>query len=76
MLKKFLTAALITSMLILPVSSVTPSVYGEASAAGQSYLPGDVPAETDAEESMTPLVTIWLRLERRGCPQPAYAAGS
>ncbi len=54
MLKKFLTAALITSMLILPVSSVTPSVYGEASAAGQSYLPGDVPAETDAEESMTP----------------------
>ena len=56
MFKKLLTAALITSMLILPVSSVGPagSVEAPASAQTQGYLPGDVPAETDAAESMSP----------------------
>lgn len=56
MLKKLLTAALVTSMLILPVSSVGPAGSGEApsSVQAQDYLPGDVPAETDAAESMSP----------------------
>lgn len=56
MFKRLLTAALITSMLILPVSSVGPVSSGEAPAAGQAqdYLPGDVPAEIGAVESMTP----------------------
>lgn len=56
MFKKLLTAALITSMLILPVSSVGPASQPEASPSGQAqgYLPGDVPAETDAAESMGP----------------------
>mgnify|MGYP001136826233 CR=1 FL=1 len=56
MFKKILTAALVTSMLILPVSSVGPagSVEAPASVQTQSYLPGDVPAETDAAESMSP----------------------
>ena len=56
MLKKLLTAALVTSMLILPVSSVGPAGSGEAPASvqAQDYLPGDVPAETGAVESMTP----------------------
>ena len=52
MLKKLLTAVLIASMLILPVSSAAPAIPGEAS--NQEYLPGDVPAETGAAESMTP----------------------
>lgn len=56
MLKRILTAALVTSMLILPVSSVGPVNSGEAPAAvqAQGYLPGDVPAETDVVESMSP----------------------
>ena len=56
MLKKLLAAALIASMLILPVSSVGPANPAEASApeAAQGYLPGDVPAETDVMESMSP----------------------
>ena len=45
MFKKILTAALVTSMLILPVSSVGPAGSGEAPASAQTqgYLPGDVP---------------------------------
>lgn len=54
MFKRILTAALITSILILPVSSVGPAGPGEAPAAVQGYLPGDVPAQTDAVESMSP----------------------
>ena len=56
MFKRLLTAALITSMLILPVSSVGPVSAGETAvpAQAQDYLPGDVPAETDAVESMSP----------------------
>ena len=54
MFKKILTAALITSLLILPVSSVSPANSAEASSPVQDYLPGDVPAETGAAESMTP----------------------
>ena len=56
MFKKLLAAALIASMLILPVSSVGPANPAEASApeAAQGYLPGDVPAETDVMESMSP----------------------
>ena len=54
MFKKTLSAALIFSLLVLPVSSVTPAGAPEASAMAQSYLPGDVPAETDAAESMSP----------------------
>ena len=56
MFKKILTAALVTSMLILPVNSAGPANPQGASAPGQvqGYLPGDVPAETDAAESMSP----------------------
>lgn len=56
MFKKLLTAALITSLLILPVNSVGPANAAEASSPEQvqDYLPGDVPAETGAAESMTP----------------------
>lgn len=54
MLKKVLMAALIVSMLILPVNSAGPVSAPEASSPEQSYLPGDVPAETGAAESMTP----------------------
>lgn len=54
MFKKLLTAALITSMLILPVNSAGPVNSPEASSPEQAYLPGDVPAETGAAESMTP----------------------
>ena len=56
MLKKLLTAALVISMLILPVSSVGPADNQETTAPvqAQNYLPGDVPAETDAAESMSP----------------------
>lgn len=56
MFKKLAAAALIVSMLILPVNSVGPVPTEGASSPeqGQDYLPGDVPAETDAAESMSP----------------------
>lgn len=62
MLKKLVTAALITSMLILPVNSAGPTGHEEASLPGQSqdYLPGDVPAQTGAEESMSPVLHAML----------------
>lgn len=58
MFKKLLTAALITSMLILPVNSAAPADYEEASlpVQTQDYLPGDLPAQTDAVESMSPVL--------------------
>ena len=62
MLKKLITAALITSMLILPVNSAGPAGYEEASLPSQSqdYLPGDVPAQTGAVESMSPVLHAML----------------
>lgn len=62
MIKKLLTAALITSMLILPVNSVGPTGYEEASLPGQTqdYLPGDLPAQTGAVESMSPVLHAML----------------
>lgn len=54
MLKKLLAAALITSMLILPVNSVSPVNTGAASYPEQGYRPGNVPAQTDIAESMSP----------------------
>ena len=62
MLKKLITAALITSMLILPVDSAGPAGYEEASLPSQSqdYLPGDVPAQTGAVESMSPVLHAML----------------
>lgn len=60
MLKKLLTAALITSMLILPVNSVGPASHEEASLPAQDYLPGDLPAQTDAVESMSPVLHAML----------------
>lgn len=58
MLKKLVTAALITSMLILPVNSVGATGHEEASLPSQSqdYIPGDLPAQTGAEESMSPVL--------------------
>ena len=56
MFKKLLTAALIASMLILPVNSVSPADCEESPvpAQGQDYLPGDVPAETVPADAMSP----------------------
>ena len=54
MLKKLLAAALVTSLLILPVNSVTPVQPEAASYPEQGYRPGNVPAQTDAAESMSP----------------------
>lgn len=62
MFKKLLAAALITSMLILPVNSAGPTSQEEASpsAQAQDYLPGDVPAQTGAAESMSPVLHAML----------------
>lgn len=62
MLKKLVTAALITSMLILPVNSAGPTGHEEASLPSQSqdYTPGDLPAQTGAEESMSPVLHAML----------------
>ena len=62
MLKKLVTAALITSMLILPVNSAGPTGHEEASLPSQSqdYIPGDLPAQTGAEESMSPVLHAML----------------
>lgn len=62
MLKRLLTAALITSMLILPVNSAGPTGQEEASSSAQAqdYLPGDVPAQTGAAESMSPVLHAML----------------
>ena len=62
MFKKLLAAALITSILVLPVNSAGPADYEEASppAQGQDYLPGDLPAQTGAVESMSPVLHAML----------------
>lgn len=62
MLKKLVTAALITSMLILPVNSVGPADHEGASlpVQVQDYLPGDLPAQTGAAESMSPVLHAML----------------
>lgn len=60
MFKKLLTAVLITSMLILPVSSVGPTSQEGASLLEQDYLPGDLPAQTGAAESMGPVIHAML----------------
>ena len=51
--KKLCTAALIASMLILPVSSVSPAGMGEPSPVCPA---GDAPAQAAAAESMLPAV--------------------
>ena len=62
MFKKLLAAALITSMLVLPVNSVGASNGEEASlpVQAQDYLPGDLPAQTGAAESMSPVIHAML----------------
>ena len=60
MLKKLFAAALIVSLLILPVSSFTLEAAGAASSPEQGYQPGNVPAETDAAESMSPALHALL----------------
>lgn len=54
MLKKLLVLALIAAFLILPVSSAAPVQPEAASYPEQGYRPGNVPAQTDAAESMSP----------------------
>lgn len=54
MLKKLLVAVFVASILILPVNSVTPVQPEAASYPEQGYRPGNVPALTDAAESMSP----------------------
>ena len=56
-MKKLLTAALITAMLVLPLGTVALADHEEASTQTQSaqeYVPGGVPAQVDAEQSMAP----------------------
>ena len=62
MLKKLLAAALITSMLILPVNSAGPASREETPLPDQAQdnLPGDVPAQTGAVESMSPVLHAML----------------
>lgn len=54
MLKKLLAVALVAAFLILPVSSAAPVQLEAASYPEQGYRPGNVPAQTDAAESMSP----------------------
>lgn len=55
-MKKLLLTALIASLLILPFASTALALPEEAAAPVpvQEYLPGRVPARTDAAESMSP----------------------
>lgn len=57
-MKKLLLTALIASMLIVPLGNTALADHEEAPAseAVQDYIPGDVPAETAATESMLPAV--------------------
>ena len=57
-MKKILMTAVIASMLIVPLGNTALAGDGEAAApiAVQDFLPGDVPAETAAAESMLPAV--------------------
>ena len=54
MLKKLLAAVLVAMFLILPVNSAAPVQPEAASYPEQGYRPGNVPAQTDAAESMSP----------------------
>lgn len=54
MMKKILMTVLIASMLILPANGAAPAADAETDSPALEYLPGDVPAETGAVESMTP----------------------
>ena len=55
-MKKLLLTALITSLLILPFGGTALAVPEEAAAPVpvNEYLPGRVPARTDAAEAMSP----------------------
>ena len=58
-MKKCFLTMMIAALLILPLESVavakTPSATSpETSAQGEAYVPGDVPAQIGAAESMTP----------------------
>lgn len=54
MLKKLFVLVLIAAFLILPVNSAAPVQPEAASYPEQGYRPGNVPAQTDAVESMSP----------------------
>ncbi|NBI11089.1 hypothetical protein D1641_13875 [Colidextribacter sp. OB.20] len=57
-MKKFLLTAVIASMLIVPLGNTALAGHEEAPAPVQvqEFLPGDVPAETGAAETMLPAV--------------------
>ena len=57
-MKKFLLTAVIASMLIVPLGNTALAGHEEAPAPVQvqDFLPGDVPAETGAAETMLPAV--------------------
>lgn len=57
-MKKLLLTAMIAALLVLPMEGVALAKSPEASAPAQSegFVPGGVPAETDALESMVPAV--------------------
>ena len=77
MVKKLFAAALIAAFLILPVSSVSPAQAGAASSPEQGYQPGNVPAETDAAESMSPaLHALLLAMLNHGADSLAFEDAS
>ena len=55
-MKKLLLTALIASLLVIPFEGTALALPGEASASKQTldYSPGDIPAQTDAVEAMSP----------------------
>jgi len=56
-MKKLLLTAIIAALLVMPLEGVAMAQNPEtASPQAQDFIPGGVPAETDALESMTPAV--------------------
>lgn len=57
-MKKLLMTALIASLLVLPLGTVALADHEETPMdtvqSAQDYIPGDVPAQVDAEQSMAP----------------------
>jgi len=58
LMKKILLSVIIASLLIVPLGGTVMADHEEAVAPvqAQTYLPGDIPAETDAAEAMLPAV--------------------
>ena len=70
-MKKLLLTALIASLLVIPFEGTALALTGEASASKQAldYSPGDIPAQTDAVEAMSPaLHALVLSMDHQEAP--------